>query len=578
MHYNLIKSASRAFLEEINNRKSQMPLVYECINLVQSTPYRVNKKVLEVSKSIWDKGLTIGKIPSKFNLPIPPKPFDIATNKEARINWSRQKKAICDYNATLDSKRLLFAKIFSIATDYLLYEKIYFPCQYDWRWRLYQVPQFFNVQANDLARGLLLFANGKEIGSEQALARLAIHGANTYGLDKEPFEKRIDWVEINKDKILSTAREPHNNYEFWGEASEPFQFLAFCFEWEAFVNNGETNDFITHLPCYSDCSNSGLQIFSGLLADENGGKATNLIPQEKPADVYLEVANETLRLINLEPDSLLKTMWLQYGINRYTTKKVTMCVVYGLSQFSCRQYIQEHLDENEDDGIPNPFSTDKNKIDNVPTTFKATAYLSKIVWKALDNVIVSAKEAMLWLQQVSKLVADNNLPMTWTTPIGAIVQMKCPVMETKRINTNMGEKIWRPKLKKFVNDIRKTTIQIETNKINKKKVANSISPCFIHSIDSAILAKAVSIAHKEGVNDFACVHDSFGVLAPDVVKINYAVRKAFVDIFNNKNLLEDFLNEIKPQIKKEMHHKIPPIPKKRNLNIGDVMDSHYFCS
>ena len=64
-------------------------------------------------------------------------------------------------------------------------------------------------------------------------------------------------------------------------------------------------------------------------------------------------------------------MWSDYGINRYTTKKVTMCVVYGLTKFKCREYIQEHLDENAEDGIPNPFSTDRKVIEGVLTSLKS---------------------------------------------------------------------------------------------------------------------------------------------------------------------------------------------------------------
>ena len=55
---------------------------------------------------------------------------------------------------------------------------------------------------------------------------------------------------------------------------------------------------------------------------------------------------------------------------------------------------------------------------------------------------------MSWLQKVTRLVSKNNVPITWTTPTGFIVQMICPVKTPKRINTNMGEKIWRPNANK----------------------------------------------------------------------------------------------------------------------------------
>ena len=578
MHYNLVKKASRPYLEEMDNRKHLQPEVFQCVNILQNTPFKVNKPVYQVARTIWEKGLTVGKIPSKYMEPIPPKPFDIATNEEARNEWKRRKRAICDYNETLESKVLLFDKLFEIANDYIEYHPIFYPHQFDWRGRAYAVPQFFNVQNNDLARGLLMFENGKALGSEEAACRLAIHGANTYGVDKVSLEERVKWVEDNQDAIVATGEDPHNHYEFWGNCSEPFQFLAFCFEWREFVKQGMTDKFVTYLPCYSDCTNSGLQIFSGLLADERGGKATNLVPDDAPADVYREVAEATLELLKAEPDSVVKDMWLEYGIDRYTTKKVTMCIVYGLTKFKCRQYIQDHLDENEEDGKENPFSTDRNKKEGVPTSFKASHYLSNLVWKALDEVISKAKTTMVWLQEISKLVAENNLPVTWTTPTGFLVQMICPQMETKRISTNMGEKIWRPKLNKYVDDVKKTTIQVETKNIDSKKMANSIAPCFVHSLDGALLQRAVCKAHEAGVRDFAVIHDSFGVLAPDVIQMNNSLREAFVSIFHNNTLLEDFKKEIHLQVHKDSRHKIPEVPEKGNLDVSKVLDSDYFCS
>ena len=400
-----------------------------------------------------------------------------------------------------------------------------------------------------------------------------------FGQDKETLEARVKWVEENEKYIIQTAEDPHNNYEFWAHSSEPVQFLAFCFEWNKFVKGGKKLTFVSDVICYSDCTNSGLQIFSALLKDERGGNAVNLIPTNKVQDIYGEVAKATLELLKKEPESDLKKIWLDYGIDRKTTKKVTMCIVYGLTQFSCRKYIQEHLEEMDEDKIkPMPFSTDRNPLPGVPNIFKGSAYLSKLVWKALDEVIVSAKEAMSWLQHISKLVSENGLPVVWTTPTGAIVQMVCPVLETKRINTYMGEKIYRPKTGNYTPDIRKTSIAIETNKIDKRKVSNSIAPCFVHALDGALLQKAVCKASDAGIENFACVHDSFGVCASDVGSMNIALRKAFVEIFDGKNLLDDFKKELLPQIHKDSRDKIKAVPAQGNLNIKQVLGSYYFCS
>mgnify|MGYP003132929040 FL=1 len=569
MHYNLFKSRNRAFLEEMTNRVDDMPEVYEAVNTMQNTAFKINTKVYQVANTIFGRGSTVGKLPSTEDTPLPPKPVDIATNAEARKQWKQKASIVHEYNATLKSKRLLISKLLGVAETYENEPEIYFPLQYDFRSRVYCVPMFLNYQGNDLAKSLLLFAQGKPLKTDEDLKSLAIHGANTYGEDKKPLEDRCKWVEDNEEAILASAQDPHNHYEFWAKADEPYQFLAFCFEWNDFKSSGQGDgDFVTHLPCYSDCTNSGLQIFSGMLRDETGGHATNLISTDKPQDVYQEVANKTLTLLNDMPDTVYKKMWLDYGINRKTTKKVTMCIVYGLTQYSCRAYIEEHLKEMEEDKIKKcPFPKLKDNS-GIPSIGQATNYLSKLVWKAIGEVIVSAKEAMLWLQTVSRLVSANQLPVTWTTPTGFKVQMNYMEMKKQKVYTKMGESM----ITKQVN------IQHETKKIDSRKVANSCSPCFIHSLDASMLQKAVCLASHNGIKSFSCIHDSFGVLAPDVEKMKACVRQSFVDIFDGHNVLEDFCKEISGQVAKKKRHLIPDLPKLRNLNIKGVLDSDYFCS
>ena len=570
MHYNLFKSRSRAYLEEMNNRAHEMPEIYQSVNAMQNTPFKINIKVYQVANSAFHNGSVVGRLPSTENIPLPPKPHDIATNKKARKQWKRKASQVHQENAELKSKRLLIDKLLWVADLYDQYPEHYYPLQYDFRSRVYCVPMFLNYQGNDVAKSLLLFSEGKPLGTPEALDKLKIHGANMFGMDKKTLKERVKWVDDNEEAILATATDPHNHYDFWSHCSEPYQFLAFCFEYEEYKSSGQGLDFITHLTCFSDCTNSGLQIFSGALRDEVGGRATNLTTEEIPQDVYQEVADKTLGYLKQMEDNQLKKMWLDYGINRKTTKKVTMCVVYGLTQYSCRAYIQEHLEDMVEEGKPCPFMKNKEDAEKtgIPSVFQATYYLSKLVWKAISDVIISAKECMIWLQKVSRLVSDNGLPVTFTTPTGYQVQMNYRQMKKQRVNTRMGESM----------KTKKVTIQYETNKIDKRKVSNAISPCWIHALDGSILAKAVSKASSRGIKSFATVHDSFGVLAPDVQLMNDCVRESFVEIFSRENVLQNFCKEITPQIAKEKRHLIPELPKMRNLDIAEVLKSKYFCS
>lgn len=54
---------------------------------------------------------------------------------------------------------------------------------------------------------------------------------------------------------------------------------------------GDPTAFISHLPVYQDGSCNGLQHYAALGRDEEGGREVNLVPAEKPSDVYSSVAH-----------------------------------------------------------------------------------------------------------------------------------------------------------------------------------------------------------------------------------------------------------------------------------------------
>ena len=66
---------------------------------------------------------------------------------------------------------------------------------------------------------------------------MAIHGANQYGEDKISFSDRVKWTEDNTSWIIDCATDPMTNRQ-WEEASNPFQFLAFCDEWKRLKKKG----------------------------------------------------------------------------------------------------------------------------------------------------------------------------------------------------------------------------------------------------------------------------------------------------------------------------------------------------
>ena len=84
----LVKTDNHNYLSELKH--IDMPLVYGAVNAMQNTGFKVNRFVLDVLRQVWATGIEVPSLPPSENYPIPAKPVDIATNKEARTAWKRE--------------------------------------------------------------------------------------------------------------------------------------------------------------------------------------------------------------------------------------------------------------------------------------------------------------------------------------------------------------------------------------------------------------------------------------------------------------------------------------------------------
>ena len=559
MHYNFIKSSSRRYLEEIANIGHEMKDVYDSVDTMQDTAWEINKPVYDVIRKLLDTNTAIGGLPvdpeDESNMPLPVKPVDIATNEDALKKWKREASMVWQSRAKSKSKFIQINQIVSEATLLKDRKEFFYPYQLDFRGRIYPVPSQLSPQSADYSRALIKFKYGKPMGTDEAFNTFAVAGANLFGeTDKEELAVRRQWVMDNAEKIISTANNPLED-TFWASADKPFSFLAFCFEYRDFANTDFDPSFVTTLPIQSDCSNSGLQHYSAMMRDEVGGRATNLIPANKPNDVYSLVAEKLIIKLKENPNPMAK-LWLDYGIDRKICKKPVMCLPYSLTMFRCRRYIHDYVNKQlVEKNIPHEFGDD---------LFKASNFLTPILWQSINDVIVGAKKIMKFLKDIAKLVASENLPVTWTTPLGLPVQMMCYKKESKRVKTKMGDSII------------KLSIQSDTDDIDKKKTAQSICPNFCHSLDASLLQLAVVKAHKEGITNFSLIHDSFGSVAPDTALLSKAIREAFCEIYKTDVLL-NFAVEMKAMCSSKNQAKFPNIPEKGNLDLEQVKQSTFFC-
>lgn len=545
----LVKTRNDKYLEELSNRTHEMKPIYESINIMQNTAWKINKPVLEVLDQIIEKNLTVGKLPSFQDLDLPPKPFDIADNEESRKLWKSKASKIHAENRKMKSKRLQVIRTQSIAHDYAERDEFYFPYQLDFRGRVYAIPMFLTPQSVDYSKALLSFANGQRMGdSDDAPQWLAIHIANCYGLDKASMEERVQWVNDSEEVLIAIATDPIGNFEMWREADSPFCFLASCIEYKGYQEMGD--DFITTLPIAMDATCSGLQHFSAIQKDEITAEATNLIPRDIPSDIYQIVADKVIEKLEAS-DSKMAKQWLDFGVDRKCTKRPIMVLPYGGTKFSTKDYVKDYIMEK---GKPHPWGDD---------VFMACVYLTDVIWDSIGETARSAREVMSWLQRVSRLIASENLPVVWTTPAGFPIQQIYKETESRRVKSKLGD------------NIIKLNISIETDNFDRRRMANSISPNFVHALDACQLQLSVVKANRQGIKNFAMVHDSYGCLATETSKMCVVLREVFVDMYK-KDVLQKFKEEIMPILNNENQKKVPELPSKGNLDIEKVKESDYF--
>ncbi len=556
MHYNMIKQTNRRYLEELTNRWSEFPDVTKSINIMQKTEWVINKPIYDLLKTCVENDYALGKLPiNPESMELPPKPFDIATNPESKTEWKRKAQKVYKNRAKSKSKYIQVRQILSEAEYFINEGGFFYPYQLDFRGRIYPKPAMLSPQSADYSRALIKFKFGRKMTDDEAFQDFAIAGAGLFGeVDKEELEVRLKWVEDNSQKFIECAENPLE-FTWWCDGDKPFCFLAWCYEYKAFADSDYSPDFITTLPLQSDCSNSGLQHYSAMMLDEIGGKATNLIPSNKPSDVYGLVANKVVMKLR-DKDNDLAKKWLDYGVDRKLCKKPVMCLPYSLTQYSCRQYLEDHVvKEYNERNRQHEFGED---------LFHATQWLTPIVWEAINEIIKGAKEIMKFLKEVSRLVASENLPVTWTTPLGLPIFMSCYKRESKRVKTQMGDSII------------KLSLASDTKIIDKRKTGQSICPNFIHSLDASVLQLAVVKANELGIDTFSLIHDSFGVLAPDVRLMAKALREAFCEIYG-RDVLANFAVEMKQMLSEKNQKKFPNIPQKGNLDLEQVKHSIFFC-
>jgi len=493
------------------------------LNKIQRVAYRINPFIVEVAEELERRQIEVGKFVPIIELPLPPKPVDIAENKDSRKDYRRRSAEVMNINAQAFERSCRTRMTLNAVKVFKDKDKFYIPWSFDYRGRAYPIPAFLTPQDTDFGKSLLKFHDEAYV-DEYACDWLAFQVATTFGLDKATMAERLAWTLENHQLITIIATDPLSNLHEWEGVDEPWQFLAACEEYYHCVIACDRSH--TSLMVATDATCSGLQVLSGLSRDKNTAKLVNVLPSDSPQDAYKVVA-ETAK-----PNCPAS---IQPYLDRKVVKRVVMTVPYNAKPYSNRGYIRDALKEK---GV-------EIEKDDLTATVKA-------VRDAMNVVVPGPMAVMTWIEsEVAEAIKRGATELTWTTPSGFVVTQRLMKPELQQIELQL---LGRCQIKVAVGD---------SDKVDLLHHKNATAPNLIHSLDASLL-------HLSALRfdaPIALIHDSVLCRATDMSTLSTLVRETYMHLFAEHDYLNDFASQIGAET-------APPIVG--DLEPESVIESTYF--
>ena len=552
----MVKTSGKKHRKHV--QEGDLTATMEALNALQEVPWEVNTEILATVVACWNANLRIG-MPPKDPLTIHPSPVAKGTElteeqQQLLTDWKHEAAEIHTQEKERQSKAFQISRIIRLAGEFTKYERFWYVWYADSRGRFYPTTSGFNPQGADIAKGLLRPQQSKPLGAT-GWYWLRVNGANRFGNDKCSYDDRVKWVDDNKEFFVRAANDPMSHTDVWGDADKPWQFLAWLFEYrDALALEALGNDigsFRSHIPVGRDGTCNGLQHFSAMLRDATGGTYTNLVPAPTPSDIYSAVARvctKALRASTALTDQNTET-WLAFidkhgdgTIPRKLAKRPVMTLPYGSTRQSCTKYIFEYV-----------MATDRTHFGG---NFKSACWLTPYLWSSIGEVVVAARDAMRWLQQVAGVLSKDNEPITWKAPDGFPVYQGTRVINSQKIETQLGGR-FQLRVGNFTDDI------------DRNRQRNSVAPNFVHSQDAAHMRAVVRQCKAEGISPLAFIHDDFGTHAADTARLGEIIRETFVDLYEKHDPLKALAEQYE-------EYELPELPVYGSLDIQSVKQSEYF--
>ena len=134
--------------------QGEKPILF--LNRIQKVGYKVSSFILDIADWMEEKEISIGKFIPIVSLPLPPKPVDIASNKESRKTYRRAAAEVMNKNANA-FRRSCRTRMTMEAARRFKNETFYIPWSFDFSGRDYHIQGFLPQKVNDFGQALIRF-------------------------------------------------------------------------------------------------------------------------------------------------------------------------------------------------------------------------------------------------------------------------------------------------------------------------------------------------------------------------------------------------------------------------------------
>jgi len=540
---------------DANLKVASMNEVFSAVNHIQSTEWKIDEDILGILQHIMNLNSPeysniIPVSPERPKLPpIPPDPA-------ARRLWHQNRLQVRSKWYAATSQRIAAIKCMDVAKEFRGLP-VFFPHNIDFRGRIYPEASHISPQGSDLSRALLLFAESKPLGKD-GLRILKISAATHAGNDKITYDERVKW--FDEVWMPHISRKDWNPFDVktWTDYDSPLQFMKTLIDIHRAIHSPDPEKYKSCVPVSRDGSQNGIQHLSAMMRDPVGGKSVNLIDSYLPNDLYMDVGNKVWEEIekdyladpmgkdkigNDAPHVLWYPLFQEPKNRRKIVKRCVLAYPYGIT-------IRGMHDSIISDGFTEGMKGSQ---------YHNAQYLALKIADAVSDTVICAAAVMEYLRDVAKTLAENDKPLTWTTPLGLPVCQRYMWEESKIVRTCLHQIVYY--------------IPNGQKRINSGNQVRGIVANWIHSLDSSHAGLIALKAKQAGIHSLQFIHDSIGTHACDVENMASIIRETFIEI-HNQPLLESFISELEHST----GIVLPKPPQKGNLDLNEVRKSRWFFS